>query len=137
MSLGDNSIKGCDTLSTTIGKKKVHAKGSAREEKYIDLGEMGYEDESLIQHKGSTIKIAEIYRYEDMKNLTKYLYDGHTIIIDYSSIANDELAMTRITNELKSIADDTNGDVAGIGHNLLLATSNGIRVDRNKIRGSY
>jgi len=124
-------------LSTTIGKKKSHVKGSSSEEKYIDLGEMGYEDESLSQHAGSTIKIAEIYRYEDLKNLTKYLYDGHMIIIDYSSIANDEMAMRRITNELKAISEDTNGDVAGIGHDLLLVTSNGIRVDRNKIRGSY
>ncbi len=124
-------------MPTTIGKKKGHAKGSAREEKYIDLGEMGYEDESLSQHEGSSIKIAEIYRYEDLKNLTKHLYDGHTIIIDYSSIANDEMAMRRITNELKAISEDTNGDVAGIGHDLLLVTSNGIRVDRNKIRGSY
>ncbi len=126
-------------LPSNIGKK-VHRKsqdGHPREEQYIDLGAMGYEDESLTTHAGSTIKIAEIYRYEDLKNLTKFLYEGHTIIIDYSSLANDDLALKRITAELKSIAEDTNGDVAGIGHNLLLVTSNGIRVDRNKIRGSY
>ncbi len=125
------------TLPSTIGKKKPHAKGSAREEQYLDLGAMGYEDESLAKFAGSSIKIAEIYRFEDLKNLTKYLYEGHTIIIDYSSLANDELIMRRITNELKAITDDTNGDVAGIGHHMLLATSNGIMVDRNKIRGSY
>ena len=30
-----------------------------------------------------------------------------------------------------------NGDVAGIGKNLIIVTSGGLTVDRNKIRGSY
>ena len=56
---------------------------------------------------------------------------------DFTSLANDDLAMKRISTELSSVAEDINGDLAGIGNNLLLATANGIRIDRNKIRGSY
>ncbi len=45
--------------------------------------------------------------------------------------------MRRISAELRSVATDVNGDVAGVGKNLIVVTSGGLMVDRNKIRGSY
>ena len=126
-------------MSTGLGKKNPIRKADAggRGAQYIDLGATTYDDEQMSSHAGSTVKIAEIYRYEDIKNLVKHLYDGHNLIIDYSSLANDDTAMKRITSDLASVAEDINGDVAGIGHNLLLVTANGIRIDRQKIRGSF
>ena len=125
-------------MTAQMGKKshfkKSHGHG---EQQYIDLGAMNFDDEASGMHVGATIKVAEIYRYEDLKNLTKHLYDGHTILIDYTSMANDELALKRISAELHSVADDVNGDVAGIGKNLIVVTSGGLKIDRNKIRGSY
>ncbi len=127
-------------MTSGIGKKTHFgrkADAGSRSEQYIDLGTMVFDDEVMSSHSGSTIKVAEIYRYEDVKGLVKYLYEGHNIIIDYSSLSNDDTAMKRITAELVSVAEDTNGDLAGIGNNLLLVTTNGIRIDRSKIRGSY
>ncbi len=122
---------------TAMGKRKHIKKTHAREEQYIDLGEMTFDDEAVGALAGSSVKVAEIYRFEDLKNLTKLLYEGHTVMIDYTSISNDDLALRRIISELQSVAEDTNGDVAGVGKNILLATSNGLKIDRNKIRGSY
>ena len=125
-------------MSTQMGKK-VHFKKSQGhgEQQYIDLGAMNFEDEISGTHTGSTIKVAEIYRFEDLKKITKLLYDGHSILIDYTSLANDDLALRRISAELHSVAEDVNGDVAGVGNNLMIVTSGGLMVDRNKIRGSY
>jgi SepF-like predicted cell division protein (DUF552 family) len=127
-------------MTVTLGKRKPiigpHSH-EAKEEQYIDLGTMSFEGETSGEHAGSQVKVAEIYRFEDLKILTKLLYDGHSIIIDYSSLANDELAMKKIIQELHSVVDDTKGDVAGIGHNMLIATSAGLKIDRSKIRGSY
>jgi len=122
---------------TAMGKRKHLHKSPAKEEQYIDLGDMAFEDEKLGAHSGHMIKVAEIYRFEDIKNLTKYLYEGHTILIDYTSISNDDMTLRRVISELNSIAEDTGGDVAGVGKNLLMATSAGMKIDRNKIRGSY
>jgi SepF-like predicted cell division protein (DUF552 family) len=122
---------------TAMGKRKHLHKAPAKEEQYIDLGEMTFEDETLGAHSGHLIKVAEIYRFEDLKTLTKYLYEGHTLLIDYTSISNDDMTLRRVISELNSIAEDTGGDVAGVGKNLLLATSAGIKIDRSKIRGSY
>lgn len=125
-------------MSAQMGKqshfKKPHGHG---EQQYIDLGAMNFEDEISGVHSGSTVKVAEIYRFEDLKALTKLLYAGHSILIDYTSLANDDLALRRISTELRSVAEDVNGDMAGVGRNLLLVTSGGLMIDRNKIRGSY
>ena len=126
-------------MTSTLGKRKIHKKShghGTKEEPYVDLGEMTFEDEALSDHTGSMIKVAEIYRFEDLKNLTKLLYENHTIVIDYTAMANDDLALRRIISELHSVVEDVKGDVAGIGHNLLVATSGGLMIDRNKIRGS-
>ena len=117
-------------MTQVIGKKKTFMKkagAGGRSEQYIDLGAMVFEDEAMEAYAGTTFKVAEIYRYEDIKNIIKHLYDGHSILIDFTSLANDDLAMKRISTELSSVAEDINGDLAGIGNNLLLATAKGIR----------
>lgn len=121
-------------MKSTFKKQQSHVAG---EQQYIDLGSMHFSDETADGHQGASVKVAEIYRFEDLKHLTKHLYDGHILLIDYSSIANDDLAIKRISAELQSVAADVKGDVAGVGKNLLIVTSNGLVVDRNKIRGSY
>ena len=82
----------------------------------------------------SMVRVAEVYRYEDITDLTTHVYNGNILLIDYSAIASDDLALKRITAELKNVARDTGGDVAGVGKNLIIATPAGIKVDRNKIR---
>jgi uncharacterized protein len=105
-------------------------------DQYIDLGAMHFDDESATGGKGM-IKLAEIYRFEDLSELTQPVYDGNTLILDYANIANDTETLKRITSELKAVARDTNGDVAAIGHDLIVITPRGVRIDRNKIKGGF
>lgn len=119
---------------------KRFKEGATKEaDQYIDLGDMTFEDVPSTLGSGvkSMVKVAEVYRYEDISELTSHVYNGNILVVDYNSIANDELALKRITNELKSVARDTGGDVAGIGKGFLVATPGGVKVDRHKLRGSY
>ncbi len=100
--------------------------------KYIDLNQ--YDSGVEAKASGPVVRVAEVYRYEDVRRLSDIVYNGDILIIDYSSIANDDLTLRRIISELKSIARDTNGDVAGIGKNYLIITPNGMRVARKKIK---
>ena len=100
--------------------------------KYIDLNQ--YDSGAEAKASGPVVRVAEVYRYEDVRRLSDIVYNGDILIIDYSSIANDDLTLRRIISELKSIARDTNGDVAGIGKNYLIITPNGMRVARKKIK---
>jgi uncharacterized protein len=105
-------------------------------DQYIDLGALNFDEESPLAGKGM-IKIAEIYRYEDLNPVVQPAYSGNIVLIDYSAIANDELTLKRITNELKAVARDTNGDVAAIGHNMIIVAPNGLKIDRHKIKGGF
>ncbi len=105
-------------------------------DQYIDLGAMYFEEEGSAGSKGS-VKLAEIYRFEDLAQLTQPVYEGSSVIIDYASIANDDVTLKRVTSELKSIARDVNGDVAAIGHDLILVVPNGVKIDRQKMKGGF
>jgi hypothetical protein len=114
-----------------FGKKEAVA-----EEEYIDLTEWtgeptkeGEEDVKMM------VKIAEIYSYEDLSAITTHVYNGNMLLLDYSPIAGDDIVMKRVTNELRQLSQDLNGDVAGIGKNMLLVTPTGVRIDRKKLRG--
>ena len=119
--------------------KRIAEGGTAAEaDTYIDLGELSFDGESgaLGEPVEHLVKVAEVYRYEDINDLTTHVYNGNILVIDYTSLASDELALKRITAELKSAVRDAGGDVAVIGKNLLMATPVGIKIDRAKIKGN-
>ncbi len=108
-------------------------------EQYIDLTDMAFEDEGLagLENAKTVVKVGEMFRYEDLSPLTNEVYNGNIVVVDYTSIANDDLTMKRVTAELKNVARDVDGDVAGVGKNLLMLTPRGVKIDRNKLRGGF
>ena len=129
----------------TILKKKSFpvdesgAKESLGAEQYIDLTDMAFEDEASLGIEGAqtVVKVGEMFRYEDLSLLTNEVYNGNIVVVDYTSIANDDLTMKRVTAELKNVARDVEGDVAGVGKNLLMITPRAVKIDRNKIKGGF
>ena len=130
----------------TILKKKsfpADDEGASKEslsaEQYIDLTDAVFEDESLMGVEGAqtVVKVGEMFRYEDLSALTNEVYNGNIVVVDYTSIANDDLTMKRVTAELKNVARDVDGDVAGVGKNLLMITPRAVKIDRNKIKGGF
>jgi hypothetical protein len=129
----------------TILKKKpfpaandIAPKEAMSAEQYIDLTEMVFEDESLgLEGAKTVVKVGELFRYEDLSVLTGEVYNDNIVIVDYTSIANDDLTMKRVTAELKNVARDVDGDVAGVGRNLLMVTPRGVKIDRNKMKGGF
>jgi len=121
------------------GNQESEMKETMGAEQYIDLTEMVFDDESVMdsEEAKTVVKVGEMFRYEDLSNLTNHVYAGNILILDYTSIANDDLTMKRLTAELKNVSRDVGGDVAGVGKNLLMITPRGIRIDRNKIRGNF
>ena len=125
-----------------LGKKGIlrrhHGSDTHEEGTFLDLGAMQFEDEAgaLAGAKG-TVRMAEILRFEDLHDITKLAYQGDIVILDYTSIANDSIAVKRMSIDLKNVAKDTGGDVAGIAKNLLAITPAGFRIDRQKIRPSF
>lgn len=112
---------------------------AAEADTYIDLGELNFEAEggALGEPVEHLVKVAEIYRFEDINDLATHVYNGNILLLDYTSLSSDDLGLKRITAELKGAVRDCGGDVAVVGKNLLMATPAGIKIDRAKIKGAF
>ncbi len=118
--------------------RRHHGADTLEEGTFLDLGTMPFEDEAAgLAGAKSNVRLVEILRFEDLHHATKLAYQGDIVVIDYTSIANDQVAVRRMSLDLKNVAKDTGGDVAGIAKNLLALTPAGIRIDRQKIRPSF
>ena len=120
-------------------KRLVEGSSAIESDSYIDLGEITFEEEgaALGEPVRTMVRVAEVYRPEDIGELTTHLYNGNILVIDYTALANDEFALKTITAQLKDTCRDTGGDVAGVGRNMLMATPGGVKIDRNKIKGMF
>lgn len=79
------------------------------------------------------IRFAEIRALDDLKHFATYVYDGNILILDFAKVQGDEILLRRLTNELRKLASDTNGDLAGLGDHHILLTPTGVKVDRKKL----
>ena len=103
--------------------------------RFIDLGKLI--DSGPGRHKGgfkTEIKIAEIDSFDDLRYISNIVYDGHILIIDFTAMSNDELSLRRVISELQRLAEDVNGDIAGLGNNYIIITPRGIGVNKQKMR---
>ncbi|HID25476.1 MAG TPA: DUF552 domain-containing protein [Thermoplasmata archaeon] len=123
-------------VNKIFGEKKTYTGGVEGE--YLDLEKYV---EQITSSGGQAVRmqvrVGEIQRYEDLKTLTDYVCGGNVLILDFSPLADEEVILKRVTNEIKKMVTDINGDVAGIGNNLMIITPTGVKIDRRKLRGEY
>jgi SepF-like predicted cell division protein (DUF552 family) len=105
-----------------FGKKK---------EEYIDLEDLGAGD---LPEANMYVRVAELQKFDDIKEFAKYIYDGNLVILDVSPIAVDDIEIERAANELRRIVKDINGDIAGLDRNHFILTPSGVKIDRRKVR---
>ncbi len=111
-------------------KKTGDSKGYVDLEKYIEsTGEKA--------NANMYVRVGEIQRYEDLKDFTDYVYGGNVLILDFSPIADEEVILKRITTDLKKMASEVNGDIAGIGNNLMIISPSNVKIERRKLRGQF
>ncbi len=121
-------------------KKKTHLKKKGKGsdlggEEYIDLTHLSEkEDEGEIFEADTLVKIAEVHRYEDVRDVTEEVYDGNILLIDIEAIAGSSDSMERVQSELKAVASEVSGDVARVGNNFIVLTPESIGIDREKIK---
>jgi len=104
---------------------------------YIDLEKYTESTGEKTQGAKMYVRMGEIQRYEDLKEFADYVYGGNVLILDFSPIADEEVILKRITNDLKKLAKEINGDIAGIGNNLMIISPADVKVERRKLRGKF
>lgn len=106
-------------------------------EGYVDLEKYTESTGDHTQGAKMFVRVGEIQRYEDLKEFADYVYGGNVLILDFSQIADEEVILKRITNDLKKLANEINGDIAGIGNNLMIVSPADVKVERRKLRGKF
>jgi SepF-like predicted cell division protein (DUF552 family) len=120
-------------VNKIFGEKKTSDVGG-----YIDLEKyVASEKQEDFTGARMHVRVGEIQRYDDLKDFTDYIYGGNLLILDFSPIVEEEVILKRITNELKSLVQEINGDIAGIGNNLMIISPQDVKIDRRKLRGKF
>jgi uncharacterized protein len=111
--------------------------GAATTGDYIDLEEYAAEagmEGGANDPDAMYVRVAEIRKYDELRELAAYVYKGNMLILDFAPIQNEEIILKRVTGELKKLVADIGGDIAGLGKTTLLITPTSVRIDRTKYR---
>ena len=120
-----------------IASKIFGEKKTGLTDGYVDLEKYAETKSDTMTSAKMHVAVGEIQRYEDIKEISDYVCGGNVLILDFSPISEEEVILKRVTNELKKIAHDIGGDIAGIGNNLMILSPSGVKVDRRKVRGKF
>lgn len=116
-------------VSKLFGEESTNTRRSAD---YIDLSDYAAA-ESGDAGTSTRVRVAELKGLDDLKSFSSYLYDGNMLILDFRPVQGDEITLRRLTNELRKMAADVGGDIAGLGEHHIILTPTGIKVDRQKV----
>ena len=100
---------------------------------WIDLSDYAANEKVGDAGANTWVRFAEIRQLDDLKRFSALVYDGSMLVLDFRPVQGDEVTLRRLTNELRKLAQDTGGDLAGLGDHHILITPAGVKVDRNKI----
>lgn len=120
-------------LKSLFAPKQVQKQGGAD---YIDLEEYASGSEMFDANASMMVRVAEIHKYDDLRDFANYVYQGNLLLLDFSAIAGDEIILRRVTGDLKKLIADINGDIAGLGKTMLIVAPTGVKIDRHKARGA-
>lgn len=100
---------------------------------WIDLSDYAANEKVGDAGANTWVRFAEIRQLDDLKRFSALVYDGSMLVLDFRPVQGDEVTLRRLTNELRKLAQDTGGDLAGLGDHHILITPAGVKVDRNKV----
>ncbi len=103
---------------------------------YIDLEAYAAGTELTDNTASMMVRVAEIHKYDELRDYANYVYQGNMLLLDFSPIAQDDIILRRVTSDLKKLVADINGDIAGLGKNMFIVAPTGVKVDRHKARSN-
>lgn len=111
------------------------AKGNG--EGYIDLEEYVSETNTGTSEAKMFVRVAEIHRYEELREFANYVYKGNILLLDFTPIQNDDVILKRVTGDLKRLVADLGGDIAGLGKTMMIVTPGAVKIDRNRLKVTH
>ena len=110
-------------------------KKSADPDKYHNISLDDYDEVIEDEPAETYIRVAELSNLDGIPDLRKEIYDGNIVIVDISLIKRDKMILERALRDLHDVVGDVNGDIAGLGEDMVITTPTGIRIDRARLGG--
>jgi SepF-like predicted cell division protein (DUF552 family) len=108
--------------------------GKPGEEDYVEIDLAQFEEVSAGPQE-TFIRVAELNAIEILPDIKKEIYDGNIILLDISLMKRDRTLLDRAIGELRNAVEDVQGDIAGVGDDLVVITPASIKIDREKVVG--
>lgn len=122
-------------FSMKKGQKRETEIIDSIEEEYINLGDLLEKERGDRGVPASVyLKVADLLDVTDLQVLSRHIYEGNILILNISNVARDKERYKALTEELAKLVKDVDGDLAGIGPQILAICPSGIRIDRERIR---
>lgn len=102
---------------------------------YVELDLSEYEGDLDTEPAELYVRVAELTNLSELPDLKKEVYDGNIVIADISLMKQDKLMVDRAITELKQVAADVRGDIAGLGEDQVIVSPMNVRIDRTKVVG--
>ncbi len=118
-------------------KAPASAAPAASGDDFIDLEAYASGHELTDNTASMMVRVAEISKYDELREFANYVYQGNMLLLDFSAIAQDDIILRRVTSDLKKLVGDINGDIAGLGKNMFIVAPTGVKIDRHKARSGY
>tara|TARA_B100001029_G_scaffold179731_1_gene190619 strand:+ start:5044 stop:5400 length:357 start_codon:yes stop_codon:yes gene_type:complete len=105
------------------------------DEQFFDLRSWSADKAEDYGEKASMIVQTILLSKSDQVNrITSELHDGNIVLIDYTPLTSDQETLHKILAELERAIADIDGDLVGVSQKWIIATPNGVRVAREKLK---
>ena len=112
-------------------------RGRSGEDGYVDVDLERFEEfeEAPIRPPEAIVRLAELNNSKVLSEIKQEIMKNNIVLVDISPIRQNKSSLEGSLEELKSIAEDTGGDIAGVADELILVVPKGMRIDRNIVLG--
>ena len=115
--------------------KVLGSKAAEESEEYTEIDFSSVEREVGSGPAETYVRVAELSSLSQIPELKREIYNGNIVIVNIFPIKGDSLTRDRALKDLKQVAADVRGDIAGIDENHIVVTPMSIKVDRTKFTG--
>ncbi len=107
--------------------------GKAASDEYVEVDLGQFDDE--VDRPKAYLRVAELTSLDVLPEIKQEIRSRNILLVDIAPMKRDKASLDRAIGELRKIVEDTSGDIAGVGDDLVIIVPSGIRIDREKVVG--
>jgi len=99
-----------------------------------DYVELDADDlDAVADGTGMSVHVAEIGGQQDVIAIKDAVYDGDLVVADITRLRTEDRTTEHITDELRQVAEEVDGDIVQKGDDQLIVTPTGVSISREKL----